>query len=86
MQTDDTNSKYKRAAKNMSMFVIAFVIQWWPLVVTGIWAFFDVNLPQALIHIATIFCNLGGCLNLCAYLVIRRRNRIEAVETTVSAR
>jgi hypothetical protein len=86
IQTENTANKSKRAAKNMSMFVIAFIIQWWPLGPTGIWALIDVNVPQALIHTATIFSNIGGCLNLCIYLIIRRRNKIAAIETTSVAR
>lgn len=66
-------NKAKHAAKTMSMFVVAFFIQWWALALFGVWVLVDPNIPQAMVHIVTIFSNIGGCLNLCVYIIMRRR-------------
>ena len=62
-----------RAAKSMSLFVAAFFIQWWALALYGVWALVAI-VPQVIIHLATIFSNIGGVLNLCVYVIIRRKN------------
>ncbi|XP_045210906.2 uncharacterized protein LOC123562331 [Mercenaria mercenaria] len=61
------------AARNMSMFVSAFFIQWWAAVVFSVWQLAEPRVPQPLMHVTTIFSNLGGCLNLGIYIIIRRR-------------
>lgn len=64
-----------RAARAMSLFVAAFLIQWWAMGLYGIWALVDdENVPQALFHLVTTFSNIGGCLNLAVYCLIRRRH------------
>lgn len=68
-----TVNKSQRAAKTMTMFVIAFFIQWWALTVFSLWILVTPNFPPAMLHIVTIFTNLGGCLNLCVYIIMRRR-------------
>ncbi|XP_053383031.1 uncharacterized protein LOC128549702 [Mercenaria mercenaria] len=73
LQTPNITNRSRRAAKNMSMFVVAFFIQWGPLSLFGIWLLLDVNIPLALFHIVVVLSNIGGCLNLCVYLIIRRR-------------
>ncbi|XP_045211074.1 uncharacterized protein LOC123562504 [Mercenaria mercenaria] len=77
LRIQNITKKSKRAAKNMSMFVVAFFIQWGPLSLFGIWGLIDVNIPLPLFHIVTVFCNIGGCLNLIIYLIIRRRHSRE---------
>lgn len=67
----------QRAAQSMSLFVIAFFIQWWAMVVYGIWGLLDENIPQPLFHLMTIFSNIGGCLNLGVYLLIRRKRALK---------
>ncbi|XP_052792945.1 uncharacterized protein LOC128226882 [Mya arenaria] len=62
-----------RAAQSMSLFVAAFFIQWWAMALYGTWNIFTDDVPQPLFHLVTIFVNLGGILNLCVYLIIRRR-------------
>ncbi|XP_045215013.1 uncharacterized protein LOC123565070 [Mercenaria mercenaria] len=73
-------NKSKRAAKTMTMFVVAFFIQWFSLAVFGVWVLIDPNVPQPMIHIITIFSNIGGCLNLCVYIIMRRRSRADKHE------
>lgn len=62
------------AARNMSLFVVAFFVQWWPAAVFGVWAYVSpISVPQLLFHFLTTFCNTGGILNLIVYIIIRRR-------------
>ncbi len=66
--------KYNSAAQTMMLFVAAFLVQWWPLIMFGTWAVFA--LPHvSIIILAVFFCNLGGVFNLIAYTVIRKRSR-----------
>lgn len=63
-----------RAARAMSLFVAAFFIQWWAMALYGIWGLADEeNVPQFVFHVVTTFSNIGGCLNLGVYVLIRRR-------------
>lgn len=62
-----------RAAQAMSLFVVAFFIQWWAMAFYGIWQLVNENVPQPVHHFVTTFSNIGGCLNLGVYFLIRRR-------------
>ncbi|XP_060578863.1 uncharacterized protein LOC132735866 [Ruditapes philippinarum] len=73
--TRQTVSKSRRAAISMSMFVVAFFIQWTPLAIMGLWLLLDTEVPLVLFYIVTTFTNLGGCLNFVVFLIIRHRNR-----------
>ncbi|XP_052796549.1 uncharacterized protein LOC128228987 [Mya arenaria] len=70
-----------RSAQSMSLFVLAFFIQWWTMALYGTWNIFTDNVPQPLFHLVTIFVNLGGTLNLIVYIILRRR-RIERPSDT----
>ena len=62
----------RRAAASMSMFVAAFLIQWWP---TGVWGALELfgKAPEELLHFCVTFSNIGGALNLGVYLLINRK-------------
>ncbi|XP_053400394.1 uncharacterized protein LOC123558079 [Mercenaria mercenaria] len=75
LQNRNISNRSHRAAKNMSMFVVAFFIQWFPITLFGIWQLLGGDMPLALFHTVTIFSNIGGCLNLGIYIIIRRRDR-----------
>lgn len=62
-----------RAARAMTLFVVAFFIQWWAMALYGVWALVDEPVPQPVFHLVTTFSNIGGCLNLWVYLIIRRK-------------
>lgn len=63
-----------RAARNMSMFVLAFFVQWWAMAMLGVWILVDKkSVPQAVMHFVTTFSNIGGILNLIVYIIIHRR-------------
>ncbi|KAL4229664.1 hypothetical protein ACF0H5_010052 [Mactra antiquata] len=62
-----------RAARAMSMFVAAFFVQWWAMALYGIWGLADDTIPQTMFHLVTTFSNIGGCLNLAVYMLIRKR-------------
>ena len=63
-----------RAAKAMSLFVLAFVIQWWAMALFGAWQLATTKeVPQAIHHLVTTFSNIGGCLNLGVFFLIHRK-------------
>ena len=64
--------KINRSGKIMLVFVLAFLIQWWPGVGQAFWCQFGD--PHIWIIIATVvFVNSGGVMNSLAYTVIRRQ-------------
>lgn len=76
-----------RAAKAMSLFVVAFFIQWWAMAFYGFWQLIDENVPQPIHHLVTTFSNIGGCLNLGVYIILRRRQlqKGEIISTEVKS-
>lgn len=64
--------KSHRAAKRMSLFVIAFLVQWFSLVLNGLWrGLAAIPAPDALFYAVTILPNIGGVLNGVVYYIIR---------------
>ena len=66
-----------KAARAMSMFVLALICQWWAVAVHGVYRLFtesDEDIPMFLFFCAVIFSNTGGVLNLLVYILIRRQN------------
>lgn len=61
-----------RAAKNMSLFVAAYFIQWWATALYGVWQLLE-DVPLVLFQFVTTFSNIGGILNGIVYVVIRKR-------------
>ncbi|XP_052761846.1 uncharacterized protein LOC128204472 [Mya arenaria] len=73
-----TAGRHIRAARNMSMFVVAFFVQWSCLALSGVWIMFEddtAEIPEGLKFILGIFTNLGGVLNLIVYLAVFRKTR-----------
>ena len=70
-----------RAAKTMSLFVIAFFVQWWAMSLYGIWQLVA-DVPQLLFNFVTTFSNVGGILNGFVFIIIMRRKREHAENTT----
>ncbi|XP_052761847.1 uncharacterized protein LOC128204473 [Mya arenaria] len=73
-----TAGSHIRAARNMSMFVVAFFVQWSSIALSGVWLMFadDItDIPEGLKIILGIFTNLGGVLNLIVYLAVFRKTR-----------
>ncbi|XP_033733594.1 uncharacterized protein LOC117322764 [Pecten maximus] len=68
-----------RAAKSMSLFVMAFFIQWWAMAFYGVWQLIA-DVPQAIFQFVTTFSNIGGILNGIVYIIIRRRGRVTPAE------
>lgn len=73
VKSKSSSSNSHRAARTMSMFVVAFFIQWWSLALFGVWVQVDADVPQVIHHFVTTFTNIGGCLNLVIFLIMRRR-------------
>ncbi|XP_071161988.1 uncharacterized protein [Mytilus edulis] len=71
-----------RAAKTMSLFVFAFLVQWWAMATYGIWQWVT-DVPQTLFHFVTTFSNLGGVLNGIVFIIIVRRKRY-ATDSSIS--
>ncbi|KAK3094158.1 hypothetical protein FSP39_024794 [Pinctada imbricata] len=61
-----------KAARNMSMFVVAFFVQWCPLTVYGLWQLIA-PVPQLLFQMVTTFSNIGGILNGIVFIILKRR-------------
>ena len=62
------------AAKNMSLFVAAFFIQWFFVGVYGAWELFA-EVPVIMLHLATKSTNIGGVLNLIVFVIVSKRRR-----------
>ncbi|XP_052763950.1 uncharacterized protein LOC128205928 [Mya arenaria] len=73
-----TTERHIKAGRKMSMFVVAFFIQWFSFGLIGVWFMIadDVaDIPKVLKHVVGIFTNLGGVLNLIIYLAVFRKTR-----------
>ncbi|XP_052783007.1 uncharacterized protein LOC128219235 [Mya arenaria] len=70
-----------RAARKMSMFLVAFFVQWFCFALFGAWSMFVDNpadIPEILNFIGVIFTNLGGVMNLIVYLLVFKKKRPRA--------
>lgn len=63
-----------KAAKTMSLFVMAFFVQWWAMALYGIWQLIG-DVPFLLFNFVTTFSNVGGILNGIVFVIIMRRKR-----------
>ena len=61
-----------KAARSMSLFVVAFFIQWCSAGIYGAWGLFG-TVPIALFHAVTTFNNIGGIMNLIVYFIVHRK-------------
>ena len=66
-------SKFLRTGQVMMLFVIAFVMQWWPWATQGVMSYVSPDLPSWIIFAAVSLCNMGGTLNAIVYTVMRKR-------------
>ncbi|XP_062595460.1 uncharacterized protein LOC134256815 [Saccostrea cucullata] len=83
----NSDRKSAQAAKNMSLFVLVFIIQWWALVVYGAWQMAVENVPLEMFLLVTTFSNIGGVLNGIVFLLMRRnkkRQTLPKVTTVIS--
>uniref|UniRef100_A0A7M5UNR8 peptide-methionine (S)-S-oxide reductase n=1 Tax=Clytia hemisphaerica TaxID=252671 RepID=A0A7M5UNR8_9CNID len=71
-----------RAARTMTLFVTAFIIQWWAMCIYGIVQML-VEVPIELFQFVTTFSNVGGILNGIVYYIIRRRSREKHSEASL---
>ena len=62
--------KYNRMAHMLTLFVVAYMMQWFPAVVQGFWTFIA-NPHVSVIVMVVFFTNIGGVFNCVAYTVIR---------------
>ena len=62
----------------MSLFVLAFFIQWWAMTVYGVWQLVK-DVPQLLFNFVTTFSNVGGILNGIVFIIIVRRKQKDAL-------
>ena len=62
-----------RAARNMSLFVLTFFIQWCAAALYSAWGLFG-DVPVVILHMVTIFPNIGGILNLMVYVIVHRKD------------
>ena len=66
-------AKYNKSAKVMTIFVFAYFVQYWPVLVQGFWVLATPLLPVWLIVAMVLISNMGGLFNLTTYTVIRKR-------------
>lgn len=66
------------AAKNMSLFVAVFFVQWFSLAAYSITALLG-NVPEVVLYLAIFFNNFGGVLNGIVFIIIKRRKRNKAL-------
>ena len=71
-----------RAAKTMSVFVMAFFVQWWAMTMYGVWQLVA-DVPQLVFNFVTTFSNVGGILNGIVFIIILRRKRESAEPNTL---
>ena len=60
-----------KATKTMSMFVLAYIVQWNLPCIYSLWSSINGSVPQIVLQGVTITANLGGVINLFVFLVIR---------------
>ena len=71
------------AARNMSLFVVAFFVQWWSVVLWGIWDLATTEeVPVSITILVVTFANTGGVLNGIVFIIIRRRKLKERYSTS----
>eukprot|EP00111_Clytia_hemisphaerica_P004024 TCONS_00011531-protein len=73
---DENNEMLKashRAARSMSLFVAAFMTQWWAMALYGIWQLTVKEVPLFVFQLGTTFSNLGGVFNGVVYFFLRRQ-------------
>ena len=75
---DENNEMLKashRAARSMSLFVAAFMMQWWAMALYGIWQWTirEGPVPLFVFQLGTTFSNLGGVFNGVVYFFLRRQ-------------
>jgi len=63
------------------MFVTAFILQWWPLVLFNFWVMFSPP-PAEMLLLAVFVLNFGGVFNCIAYTIIKRKLQGGAKPTT----
>jgi hypothetical protein len=56
----------------MSLFVVAFFVQWLPISLYEIWQVID-DVSQLLFSFVTTFSNVGGILNGIVFIIILKR-------------
>ena len=66
-------SKYTRTGQVMMLFVIAFLMQWWPWATQAVMSYVLRQLPLGIIISAVSLCSMGGNFNAVFYTVMRKR-------------
>ena len=64
--------KYRNSIKVMSIFILAFIIQWQPYCIMTTVGMIGYH-PPMLVFLNVIFGNLGGMINFFAYTYVRKR-------------
>jgi len=75
-----SHKAHLKAARAMSLFVVALAFQWWAIALHGIYRLFtesDEDIPRILPHFMTTFPNTGGILNLIIYAIIHKKKLVD---------
>lgn len=62
------------ATRNMSFFILAFILRFTAPAVHGLWVFIDEQPPKLMYQIVTFATCIGGIFNGIIYLTIRREH------------
>ena len=80
------------SARNMSLFVLVFFIQWYSLVAYAISGMIG-HIPDVILYLAISFNNIGGLLNGIVFIIIVKRAKRKPMKpditvsvTTISSR
>ena len=65
-------SKYTRTGQVMMVFVVAFLMQWWPWATQAVMSYVLSQLPLGIIFAVVSLCNMGGTFNAIVYTVMRK--------------
>ena len=71
--TQSKKSKYMRTGQVMMVFVVAFLMQWWPWATQAVMSYVLSQLPLGIIFAVVSLCNMGGTFNAIVYTVTRKR-------------
>ena len=60
-----------KAANNMILLIVAFLVQWIATTIYGIWRALGIPMPLTLLQTAMISVNMGGILNCVVFTILR---------------
>ena len=69
---NNPDMRYAKTARVMTIFVVAYLAQWWPSILLSVWSYIAPP-PIVIMLLIVIFANMGGVFNFLAYTFVRKR-------------